>query len=223
MPLEASSAPVQPGQTAPFDPSGPGFEAAHRRLLGHHDLQFDFTPYVPPKPPSTRSPPGWLTALAHLFKLAAPVLEVIFWIGVAAAVLLILYLVARELGFIRWGARRNFGRADFQYQPDADVARTLLADADALAAEGRFAEAVHVLLQRSIEDMRARRPRAVAPSLTSRDIAVLPALPETVRPAFAAMARVVEHSLFGGRPVAPSDFAAARQSYEAFAFPGAWS
>jgi hypothetical protein len=221
MPLEASSTPVQPGQTAPFDPLGPAFEAAHRRLLSHHELQFDFTPYVPPKPPSP--PPGWLVALARLFKLASPVLEVVFWLGVAAVVVLILYLVARELGFIRWGRRRTLGGVDFQYQPDADVARTLLADADALAAEGRFAEAVHVLLQRSIEDMRARRPRAVAPSLTSRDIAVLPALPETVRPAFAAMAGVVEHSLFGGRTVAPSDFAAARRSYEAFAFPGAWS
>jgi hypothetical protein len=220
MPLQASSAPVQTGQTASIDPSGPAFEAAHRRLLTHHELQFDFTRYIPPKPAPT---PGWLIALARLFKEAAPVLQVIFWAGVAAVVLLILYLVARELGFIRWGKRRGLAGVDFTYRPDAEVAQALLADADALAAEGRFAEAVHVLLQRSIEDMRARRPRAMNPSLTSRDIAILPALPEAVRPAFAAMARLVEHSLFGGRPVASSDFASARQSYEAFAFPGAWS
>jgi hypothetical protein len=220
MPIEASSAPVSPGQIAASDPSAAAFEAAHRRLLSHHELQFDFTPYAPPK---QTPPPGWLIALAQLFKAMAPVLEVIFWAGVAAVVVLILYLVARELGFIRWGKRRGIGKADFQYQPEAAMARALLADADALAAEGRFAEAVHVLLQRSIEDMRTRRPRAVSPSLTSRDIAVLPVLPETVRPAFAAMAGLVEHSLFGGRPVASSDFAAARQSYEAFAFPGAWS
>jgi hypothetical protein len=220
MPPEASSAPVQPGQIALFDPSGPAFEAAHRRLITHHELQFDFTPYAPPK---QSPPPGWLTELARLFKLAAPVLQVVFWVGVAALVVLILYLVGRELGFIRWGKRQKLAGVDFQYQPDADTARALLADADALAAQGRFAEAMHVLLQRSIEDMRMRRPRALAPSLTSRDIAALPALPEPVRPAFAAMAGLVERSLFGGRPVGSSDFASARQSYEAFAFPEAWS
>jgi hypothetical protein len=219
MPPEALSAPVPPGQIALFDPSGPALEAAHKRLLAHHDLQFDFTRYVPPKQPPA---PGWLIELARLFKLAAPVMQVVFWAGVAALVLLILYLVGRELGFIRWGRRQGLAGLDFQYQPDADTARALLADADALAAQGRFAEAVHVLLQRSIEDMRTRRPRAVAPSLTSRDIAALPALPERVRPAFAAMADLVERSLFGGRPVASSDFTAARQSYETFAFPEAW-
>ena len=160
--------------------------------------------------------------LGRLLKAAAPVLEGLFWTGVAAAVLLILYLIARELGFIRWRPQRKKGVAGVSYQPDAALARSLLADADALASEGRFAEAVHVLLQRSIDDMRTRRPRAIAASLTSRDIENLPALPETVRPAFGAMARLVEHSLFAGRSVGQPDFVLARSAYEAFAFPGAW-
>lgn len=220
MPLQAAPEPAQPGQTIPFEPASQAFETAHRRLLARHDLQFDFTPFTaPPK----RPPPSWLEALAQFFKAIAPALQIVFWVAVAAIVLLILYLVARELGFIRWGRRAKTSVAEFTYRPDVETARALLADADTLAAQGRYAEAVHVLLQRSIEDMRTRRPRAVAPSLTSRDIAGLPALPEGVRPAFAAMARLVEHSLFAGQPVVQSDFATARQSYEAFALPGAWS
>jgi hypothetical protein len=218
MPFQAQPEPVQPGQGLLFEPPG-GVDAAHRRLIAHHDLQFDFTPYIAP---AQRPPPHWFETLGRLIKALAPVLEVIFWAGVAAAVLLILYLVARELGFIRWRPQRKKGIAAFSYQPDAATARGLLADADTLAAEGRFAEAVHVLLQRSIDDMRTRRPRAIAASLTSRDIESLPALPEAVRPAFGAMARLVEHSLFAGRPVGQPDFARARSAYEDFAFPGAW-
>ena len=42
-------------------------------------------------------------------------------------------------------------------------ARARLArEADALAAEGRFAEAIHHLLLRSVEDIGRRRPRAGA-------------------------------------------------------------
>lgn len=219
MPFQAQPEPVPPGQSPPFEPSDGVLEAAHQRLLSHHNLQFDFAPYVAP---AQKPLPPWFEMLGRLFKAAAPVVEWVFWGAVAAAVLLILYLVARELGFVRWRTKGKRPAATFNYQPDAATARALLADADALAAEGRFAEAVHVLLQRSIDDMRQRRPRAIAASLTSRDIENLPALPAQVRPAFAAMARLVEHSLFGGRPVGQPDFALARSAYEDFALPGAW-
>ena len=219
MPFEAQPELVQPGQVPPFEPLGAGLEAAHRRLLVHHDLQFDFTPYIAP---AQRPPPHWFETLGRLLKAAAPVLNIFFWAMVAAAVLLILYLIARELGFVRWRPQRKKEFAAFNYQPGAATARALLADADALAAEGRFAEAVHVLLQRSIDDMRTRRPRAIAASLTSRDIENLPALPEPVRPAFGAMSRLVELSLFAGQPVGQTDFVRARTAYEEFAFPGAW-
>ena len=47
-------------------------------------------------------------------------------------------------------------------------------------------------------------------------------MPEGVRRTFSQIARVVERSFFGGRPVGADEFAACRQAYEGFAFNEAW-
>ena len=200
-------------------------EQAHRAVLARRDLQFDFKA-VPQELPDP--PPEWLEKLfrffGSLFRGTAPVMEVLFWAIVALAVLGIVFLIIRELGGFDWAIKaRKSSKPVLQYRPDAGVAQTLLADADALAAEGRYAEAVHVLLLRSIEDMRRRRPRALQPSFTSRDIGRLEILSDQARRAFSAMAELVETSLFGGRPVDSAGFAASRRAYEAFAFDGAWT
>lgn len=192
---------------------------AHSQLLRDHGLQFQFKTFVPPRPPP------WLEALGKTLHAILPVLKVVFWAGVAATVVFILYIIWREVSDGRWGRRRApplvLSGAD-GWRPTEQAARVLLADADRLAAEGRFAEAVHTLLHRSIEDIRGVRPDLVRPALTSRDIAALDALPASARPAFAAIAQVVERAFFGGYPVAPDDFARCRQDYEAFALPGTW-
>lgn len=107
--------------------------------------------------------------------------------------------------------------------PDAAPARALLAEADALAAQDRFAEAVHLLLIRSVEEIQRRRPQLVRPALTSRDLAAIRGLPGTPRMLFAGIARVVERSLFGGRPVGADDWQQCRAAYADFALPRAWA
>lgn len=200
-------------------------EAAHAALRARKDLQFDF-PELEIEPPP--DPPGWLQALADaigsFFGGLGPVTEVLFWGLVAAAVMGLVYLIAREAGWIAWSpkARKTKPKAE-EYHPEAEMARALLADADELARAGRFAEAVHVLLLRSVEDMHRLRPRAVRPAATSRDIATLELLPAAARSAFSAMARMVETSLFGGRPVDAEGYAEARKAYADFAFPQVWS
>jgi hypothetical protein len=194
---------------------------AHQQLLHDSALQFSFTKRPLPKPPT------WLddlvTAIAALVHWLAPVLKVVFWGGLAAIVLFILYAVFREFTAQRRDARvRPASFADGQWRPTAQQARVLLEDADRMAADGRFDEAVHLLLFRSIDDIRGARPDLVKPALTSRDIAGLDALPESARPAFARIAEVVERSFFGGRPVAAADFQSCRHDYEAFALAGAW-
>ena len=202
-----------------------GLEAAHRALLQRRDLQFDLPGF---KPPTPREPPHWLKALGDflgsLFGGLGPIMEVLFWGLVAAAVAGVIFLIAREVGWTEIIRKRRKPRlAPVDYRPDAEVARALLADADELAAQGRFAEAVHILLLRSIEDMQRFRPGSVRPAATSRDIAGLEVLPVTARPAFAAMAERVEVSLFGARAVDAEGFARARSDYEAFAFTKAWA
>ena len=100
--------------------------------------------------------------------------------------------------------------------------RAWLREADALAADGRFAEAIRQLLFRSVEDIGKRRPRLVRPALTSRELAASDALPGAARSLFAGIAAKVEHSLFGRRAVSEGDWRDARAAYAEFALPGSW-
>lgn len=200
--------------------SGGAVDQARERLAHDGGFQFDRSMLAPPKIPD------WLVWVGSVLKAAAPYLKYVFWVGLAALALLILYAIAREILRLRKPAARPDGprlAADPPWRPDAGEARDLLAAADRLAGEGRFLEAAHLLLLRSVEDIQKHRPKALRVSLTAREIAVLPALPEAARPGFASIARVVERGLFGGRPVDNDDFAACRAAYEAFALPEGWS
>lgn len=194
--------------------------AAHKAMLADKGLQFDFA--APPPPPK---PPGWLEWLAKTFEWLAPLLKWIFWAGLAAIVLLILYFLLRELLGVRFQRRkRRLERAQAaDWRPDAGRARALLEDADRLAAEGRYDEAAHLLLHRSVDELEGRRPGVVRPALTSRDIAGLAALPPKAKAAFTAIASAVEASFFGARPLDAAAFAECRKAYERFAFPEAWA
>jgi hypothetical protein len=201
-------------------PSDDAFARAHERLLQDHSLQFDRVALQVPKPPK------WAAWLGHLLESLAPVLKWAFWIALALLVALILFFIGRELlrlGRPKARADKPIVLAQGEWRPEAQAARDLLAEADALAAQGLYAEAAHILLLRSVQDIEKRQPRALRVSLTTREIAALQALPETARPAFSAIGRVVERSLFGGAPVGASDFADCRQAYEAFALPTGWA
>jgi hypothetical protein len=196
--------------------AGLDLAAAHEALLRTPGIQFDFQAVVPQVPPS------WLDDLLRMLEALAPVLGPVFWILVFVGAALILWLLLSEVAGLRVGSRRRQGLATPDWRPDEADARALLEDADRLAAEARFDEAIHLLLFRSIEDLAGRRPGLVRPALTSRDIASLEALPPTPRAAFARIAAAVERSFFGGRAASRDDFRAVRADYEAFALAGDW-
>lgn len=194
---------------------------AHRALLQDPNLQFDLA--HPKEPPP---PPEWPHWVGDLLRAAAPVLGWVFWAGLALIVGLIAWFFVREmlaLKFRRLPPKDLKDQEPAPWRPTEAQARAIIGDADALAAEGRYAEAAHLLLLRSIDDLDQRRPQSVRPALTSRDIASLEALPEAARPAFSRIAGVVERSLFGGAPVGAPDWTECRQAYEAFALPSGWS
>lgn len=196
------------------------FARAHAKLISEGDLQFDQAALTAPKPP------GWLRWFVELLQTLAPVLKWGFWIGLAIVVALILYFITREIIRLRAPLARakplHMG-PEPEWRPNSATALDLLAAADQLAAEGRFAEAAHLILLRSVEDIEGRRPRAVRPALTTREIASLAAIPASARPAFATIGQLVERSLFGGSAVAAEEFADCRSAYVAFALPEGWS
>jgi hypothetical protein len=192
------------------------FAQSHRDLLADPALQFQFERTEVPPPL-----PDWLQALAKLIEFVAPFLNLIFWAGVALVVGAIIYVIVREI------LRRLPESADEataeehvpvpEYRPAAARAHALLEEADRLAAEGRFGEAVRVLLHRSIEDMEKAFPAAIIPSMTSREISTVEHLSTHGRATFTKIAQAVERSLFAGRPLSPDTYSDCRSAYESFA------
>lgn len=191
---------------------------AHRRLLADQSIQFEFAAYEQPKVPD------WMRVLGEFLRENFGLIETGFWILIGLLALALAWVLFARIAGIDWRLRRprREQEAAEDWRPEEAPARALLKEADALAGEGRFSDAAHLLLFRSIEEIEKRRPRLVRPALTSRDIAGAPDLPSGPRSAFASIAMTVERSLFGGHSLDEGDWRQCRKAYEEFALAGAW-
>ena len=205
---------------------GGDFASDWQALRDDADIQF-----APVKPPEKIETPDWfkqlseflgdlfsplgdgLTALGRAIGVSGQVLT---WLAVAIGVAVLAYLVWRLLASYQL-RRRDAEQAAPEWTPDAGEALALLEDADRLAAEGRYDEATHLLLKRSVGQIAAARPDLLEPSSTAREIAELPALPQAARGAFTTIAERVERSLFALRRLSADDWQAARAAYTEFA------
>ncbi len=187
-----------------------------------HDDSIQYAPLPPAKPPET---PDWLRLLGEwLRRLLEPLGEAIgmSWPVVEKAlialallgVLFILWRILQPL-LARW--RQAAPPPDPVWAPDRAAAIALLEDADRLAGEGRYGEAAHLLLQRSVSHIAEARPEWLHPASTAREIAALPSLPQRARQAFGVIAMRVERSFFALRALDAADWQEVRQAYADFA------
>lgn len=90
-------------------------------------------------------------------------------------------------------------------------------DADALAREGRFTEAIHALLLRALAEL-GRRAGGTAPpaALTSREVLQSTTLAAEVRAALASIVAAVEWAHFGGRAAGRDEYEACLAEYRRF-------
>jgi hypothetical protein len=98
--------------------------------------------------------------------------------------------------------------------PAASPLEVPLEGARALAAAGRFGDAVHALLLETLEAL--SRASRLAPSLTSREILARVLLPARAREALAALVLAVEVSRFGGAEPGEADYQACLERFETF-------
>lgn len=193
-----------------------------------HATDIQYTPLPPPKTPDIPQMPEWLKAIGRALEaIFAPIgrllgmsWPVFQWVLIVVGALLLLFLLWRL--FAPMILNRRLRGADAQeeaehWAPSRHQAVALLEDADRLASEGRYAEATHLLLQRSVRQIADARPDWVIPASTAREIAVLPMLPEAGRSAFNTIAERVERCLFALRDLDAQDWAAARSAYADFA------
>ncbi|MDF1700480.1 MAG: hypothetical protein P1V36_04910 [Planctomycetota bacterium] len=125
----------------------------------------------------------------------ASLLELIVYVAIGVALLTVLVSVVRG-----WGGREATIKP--RVQPGTQVPAAALdaprSEAERLAAEGRYDEAVHILLLKTIEALVATQPGGVPAAWTSREIQGGAPMPAAARTPFGALVDTVEHSLFGG-------------------------
>jgi len=204
-------------------PRREGLDTAYTQLRADSDIQFSASFAQPPEPqPSwwtdfTRWLAEFLEPVAMAIAFAWPVLSKLLIVALIIGVLALLWVIVSPY-VADWRERRAIALPD--WTPDRETARRLLEEADALAEAGRYDEAAHLLLYRSIEDIEVRRPELLRPSTTAREITGFQALSERARLAFGVIAGHVEASFFARRPLDRSAWDTAREAYRAFALEG---
>jgi hypothetical protein len=186
----------RPAQTIPEPKVRNIAEQAVRRL----DLQTELV--------REREPLGWQIQLP----------PEALWLVVVAGGAVLLYAFRDMIPVLRarrdsaWASEEIGGGASHTLEPSI-----ALGAADALAAEGRFAEAMHVLLLHALAVIRRRLDEPFADSMTSREILRSRQLPDGLRAPLREVVGRVEWSYFGEHPAARDDYAACRSSFATLA------
>lgn len=204
------------------NPVSDEFAENWRDVRDNGDIQFEPVE-IPPTEPRE---PGMFDEffenvsefLADLFGWFPATWPVLYWAliaaGIAAALFIIYRLVEPYLGA---RPENNWTEAEPEWQPDTAQSLALLEDADRLAAQGKYDEATHLLLQRSVVHLSEAKPDWVEPSSTARELVAIQALPDKARATFGVIAERVERSLFALRSLSKDDWEAARAAYADFA------
>jgi hypothetical protein len=160
---------------------------------------------------------SYQTALPELPKTPKPIdlplgpiellLRILLWTALAVLVVLAVSWLVRRLS----GGARDAEVLEPAREAPPEIP---IESAEALAGQGRFAEAIHALLLETLQAL--SRAARLAPSLTSREIVERVALPSGARDALEGLVLAVEISRFGGAPAAEGDYRACLSRFHAF-------
>jgi|GEM_PF-1072279 len=202
------------------------FKDNHAKLKEDTSLQFEL---AQPEEREDKDLAGGNAKDWGAFGEASSAITKLLFYGICAVlVMVVLFYILREFIHIRFPkkAAKLDDEEDTEiplYVPDTDAAQILLEDVDKLAGEGKFADAIHTLLFRSIQDIEDKRPHSIRQSFTSREIAELQILSPEARSAFSQIGRVVEEGFFGSRALGKAEFEACRDAYLQFTGPKVWA
>ena len=138
----------------------------------------------------------------------------VLWIVVGVAAAILLYTFRDLIPILRssrgdnWISEDAIGGGGKAGSPAA-----ALGAADDLAAQGRFVEAMHVLLLQGLAAIRAGLDEEFADSLTSREILRRARLSDPGRASLRDIVNRVEWTYFGQYPAALADYQACRASF----------
>ncbi len=139
--------------------------------------------------------------------------QVLMWVLIVAGVALGLFFLASKLGGYTADLPAEVtGGPGAAAMPRAPPPAT---EAERLADEGRFEEAIHMLLLLALHPL--TEEEHLAGSLTSREILRTVELPAPAREAMSALVRAVEISVFGGLAPDRADYDRCAGEYHRYA------
>ncbi len=157
----------------------------------------------PPERPRSRPPVG---------AGGSAILSTVLWVLVGVVAALLVFWAVREFkGYVRPVRTEEAVPVATPHAPPAEAE---LGDAEALAEEGRYDDAVHVLLLRALRSLETEG--SPVSSNTSREVIGAAALEHEAREAVTELVRAVELSLFGGRPAGEAGYRASVDHYRRF-------
>jgi hypothetical protein len=140
------------------------------------------------------------------------------WLIAAIGIGLLLYMFRDMLPALGFATRGGWTpEEEMAAAADARAPERVLAAADDLARQGRFVDAMHVLLLQGLADIRRHLDEEFADSLTSREILRSTKLSEAGRHSLRDIIGRVEWTYFGEHPADATDYAACRASFDALA------
>ncbi len=181
-------------------------EAAAARTIKLHGIQTDL-------PKEAAETGGWTLSLPDI-----DIVTLILWCAIAFGVVFVLYPLRDQVIFGRMRRPEDWDGqtpgANGKHQESQLVFAA--AQADEFAAQGRYREAIHLLLLHALNEMRQRLKAQFADSLTSREIVRSAKLPDMGDTALRDVIGRVETSYFGEHPTGAEDYAACRASFDIF-------
>ncbi len=148
------------------------------------------------------------------------IIRIVFITLLVVGGLLLLFFLANALPTLRERLKRRaagqdqVGATPIASDADREHLEIALSEADRLARQGAYGDALHLLLLYCLNEMRRRFGLGLPPSLTSREILGLSVLPEIRRLGLSVIVSAVEVSHFGGRSVDETTYQLCRQRCE---------
>lgn len=140
------------------------------------------------------------------------------WLGVIIGLGVLFYAFHDMIPAFRFGRGRSWTEdEDGALAAGARSPDIVLGAADELAAQGRFVEAMHVLLLQALAEIRRRLDQEFAVSMTSREILRSRQVSDELRRPLREVINRVEWTYFGGHAAVRDDYLACRTSFAALA------
>ena len=141
----------------------------------------------------------------------------LMWACLFVGVAVVAFWLARELAGYTGDAPMTDEPPREGDEPDRRVVERPLGDADELARQGLYAEAIHTLLLRTLQELVRSAQVRVAPANTSREILAKVPLLGDARSALAGLITAVEVTHFGDAEPTAEDYGRCRQQFHVFA------